>query len=140
MNVYLDTSVLLRWLLNSPKVYSEFQKWEACYTSELLYIEVNRVLNRLRLEREIDDNEYANLHKTFLEFYKTVYVIEINQTVKQKAAKPFPTIIGTLDAIHLVSALILKEENKKLELTFLTHDSQLSTAATAMGMTVAGIN
>ena len=63
-----------------------------------------------------------------------------NQTVKQKSAEPFPTIIGTLDAIHLVSALLLKEENKKLELTFLTHDSKLSTAATAMGFEVAGVN
>ena len=138
MIVYLDTSVFLRWLLNSSKVYSEFQNWKVCYTSELLYIEVNRVLNRLRLEKEISDEEYANLHKTFLEFYKTVHVIEINQTVKQKSAEPFPTIIGTIDAIHLVSALRLKEENQKLEITFLTHDSQLSTAATAMGFEVAG--
>ena len=67
-----------------------------------------------------------------------MHVIEINQTVKQKAAEPFPTVIGTLDAIHLASALVLKEENQKLEITFLTHDSQLSTAATAMGFEVAG--
>jgi predicted nucleic acid-binding protein len=134
LNVYLDTSVFLRWLLNSPKAYSGFQKWNSCYTSELLYIEVCRVLNRLRLENEIDDKEYANLHSTFLEFYRTVFVIEINQTVKQKSAGPFPTVIGTLDAIHLASALILLEENKELEITFLTHDHQLSTAAIAMGL------
>ena len=140
MTVYLDTSVLLRWLLNSPKAYSEFQKWDSCYTSELLYIEVNRVLNRLRLEKEIDDTEYASLHKTFSEFYKTVFVIEITESIKQKSAEPFPTIIGTLDAIHLSSALILREENKKLDITILTHDSQLSTAAIAMGFAVAGIN
>lgn len=140
MNVYLDTSVFLRWLLNSSKIYSGFQTWKSCYSSELLYIEVSRVLNRLRLEKEINDQEYANLHKTFLDFYKTVFVIEINQTVKQKSAEPFPTVIGTLDAIHLASALILMEENKELEITFLTHDSQLSTAAIAMGLTVRGIN
>jgi len=137
LNVYLDTSVFLRWLLNSPKAYPEFQAWDSCYTSELLYIEVNRVLGRLRLEKEINDTEYANLHKTFLEFYKTVYVIEINQSVKQRSAEPFPTVIGTLDAIHLASALILKEENDMLEITFLTHDNQLSTAAIAMGLVVA---
>lgn len=140
MIIYLDTSALLRWLLNSPKVYSEFQNWQACYTSELLYIEVSRVLNRLRLEKEIDDSEYADLHKTFLEFYKTIYVIELNQAVKQKSAEPFPTVIGTLDAIHLASAILLKEENPKWQIQFLTHDSQLSTAATAMGFEVIGIH
>lgn len=140
MNVFLDTSVLLRWLLNSPKVYSGFQNWDSCYVSELLYIEVSRVLNRLRLEKEIDDIEYANLHKTFMDFYKTVYVIEINRTVKQKSAEPFPTVIGTLDAMHLASALILVEENDNLEITFLTHDSQLSTAAKAMGLSIAGVS
>ncbi len=95
------------------------------------------MLGRLRLEKEINDTEYANLHKTFLEFYNTVYIIEINQSVKQRSAEPFPTVIGTLDAIHLASALILKEENDMLEITFLTHDNQLSTAAIAMGLVVA---
>jgi predicted nucleic acid-binding protein len=136
--VYLDTSVLLRWLLNSPKVYSAFQNWKACYSSELLYIEVSRVLNRLRLENKIDDKEYGTLKKTFLEFYGSIFIIEINQTIKQKAADPFPTIIGTLDSIHLASAIALKEENPKWKITFLTHDSQLSTAAIAMGYEVAG--
>lgn len=140
MNVYLDSSVLLRWLLNSSKAYSGFQNWRICYTSELIYIEVNRVLNRLRLEKEIDDLEYAILHKTFLEFYDSIYIIEINQAIKKKSAEPFPTIIGTLDAIHLASALLLKEENKKLEIIFLTHDNQLSIAATAVGFEVIGIN
>ncbi|MDX1961087.1 MAG: type II toxin-antitoxin system VapC family toxin [Leptospiraceae bacterium] len=140
MIVYLDTSVLLRWLLNSSKVYSGFQKWDSCYTSELLPIEVNRVLNRLRLEKEIDDQEFANLHKIFLEFYNTISVIEINQAVKQKSSEPFSTVIGTLDAIHLASALLLKEENKKLKILFLTHDNQLSTAAIAMGFDVEGLN
>lgn len=140
MNVYLDTSVFLRWLLNSPKTIAGFQKWDSCYTSELLYIEVSRVLNRLRLENEIDDKEYADLHKTFSEFFNTIFVIEINQTVKQKSAGPFPTIIGTLDAIHLASALLLIEENNDLEITFLTHDYQLSTAAIAVGLTVGGID
>ncbi|MBK9498241.1 MAG: hypothetical protein IPO06_02470 [Leptospiraceae bacterium] len=67
-------------------------------------------------------------------------MIEITESIKQKSAEPFPTIIGTLDAIHLSSALILREENKKLDITILTHDSQLSTAAIAMGFAVAGIN
>jgi predicted nucleic acid-binding protein len=138
LTVYLDTSVFLRWLLNSPKVYSKFQTWDTCYTSEIFYIEVSRVLNRLRLENAITDKEYVNLRNTFLEFYNTAYIIEINQRIKQKAAEPFPTVLGTLDAIHLASALILIEENDTLEITFLTHDQQLHTAASAMGLVVEG--
>ncbi len=136
MNVYLDTSVFLRWLLNNQKIYSGFQKWKSCYTSELFYIEVSRVLNRLRLEKVINDKDYTNLIKTFSEFYKTIYVVEMNKTIKEKSAEFFPTIIGTLDAIHLSTAITLRSENPKLELVFLTHDKQLSNSAEALGFRV----
>ena len=138
MIAYLDSSVVLRWLLKNSKVLPQFLKWETCYTSELLWIETNRVLNRLRLEKEITDSDFASLRISLTEFYETVYEIEMNHAVKKKAAEPFPTIIKTLDAIHLSTAILLKEENPKMKLIFLTHDKGLATAAMATGFSILG--
>ena len=139
MNVYLDTSVLLRWLLNDSARYKNFFQWKKSVASELIWIESNRALNRLRLENRISDLEFSQLHQTLSKFYKSLYVIEINAEIKKRAASPFPTIIGTLDAIHLSSALLWQEENPNESLTLLTHDSQLATAAQAYGLRTDGV-
>lgn len=59
----------------------------------------------------------------------------ISATVLQRAASPFPTVIGTLDAIHLATALLWIEDNDE-PLTFFTHDRQLAVAAQACGLEV----
>jgi len=139
LTVYLDTSVLLRWLLNSKDKSDDFFKWETCISSELIAIETNRVLNRLRLENQISDKDFALLHQTFQEFYDSLSVIEINKAVKKRAAEPFPTILGTLDAIHLSSAILWQEIYPDVELKIFTHDTQLATAAIAVGLKTRGL-
>ena len=59
----------------------------------------------------------------------------LNRAVLHRAADPFPTVLGTRDAIHLASALLWMEE-KGEPLTFLTHDAQLAIAARACGLDV----
>lgn len=139
MNVFLDTSVFLRWILNHPKKYTGFNKWKTCYISEIFYIEFNRVLNRMRLEREINDLEFATLRNNFLEFYDTIHVIQFTNEIREIASQAFPTILGTLDSIHLASALLLKKNRIIKNLKLLTHDKQMGTAATAMGFEVVGL-
>lgn len=53
-----------------------------------------------------------------------------------RAADPFPTPLGTLDALHLASALLVREEVPDVMLA--THDERLATAAVAMGFGVHG--
>lgn len=48
-----------------------------------------------------------------------------------------PTVLGTLDAIHLVTALLVVE-SRHVQLAFLTHDDQLATGAHAVGLEVVG--
>jgi len=58
--------------------------------------------------------------------------------VFQRASETFPTVVGTLDAIHLATALSIREiENVEV---LLTHDSQLATAAKSLGFEVMGID
>jgi len=51
---------------------------------------------------------------------------------------PMPTIVKTLDAIHLTSALVLQEK-LNAPLVFATHDSRKATAAYALGFDVLGV-
>jgi predicted nucleic acid-binding protein len=57
-------------------------------------------------------------------------------SILERAADPFPTALGTLDAIHLATALQLRDEYPAL--AFATHDRELATAARSVGFTVEG--
>jgi len=61
--------------------------------------------------------------------------VPLSRAVLNRAADPFPTVLGTLDAIHLASALLWIEE-KGEALTLVTHDQQLAIAARACGLDV----
>ena len=91
--------------------------------------------DRLRLQAAFSDAELAELHRLMLAAFKALDFVRLSRAVLHRAASPFPTVLGTLDAIHLATALLWMEE-KGGELTFLTHDSQLATAARACGLDV----
>ncbi len=57
--------------------------------------------------------------------------------VFNRAAQPTPTELGTLDAIHLASALLWKDE-MRLDLFMATHDIALGLAAKAHGIKLIG--
>ena len=56
---------------------------------------------------------------------------------RQRASETFPTVVGTLDAIHLATALAVREV-EPIDL-LLTHDAQLGTAARSLGFSVLGV-
>ena len=58
--------------------------------------------------------------------------------IRSKCSESFPTIVGTLDALHLATALAIREVDR-LDL-LLTHDLQLGTAARSLGFEVLGID
>jgi predicted nucleic acid-binding protein len=67
VNCYVDTSVLLRYLLSGDEDFKRVKEFEKVGSSELLYIESSRVLHRYRLEVAITDNqqlEEAIIHLT----------------------------------------------------------------------------
>jgi hypothetical protein len=93
----------------------------------------------MRLENQINDVEFGSLRNNFLNFYDSIHVIQYTSSICDRASQAFPTIIGTLDAIHLSSALLLKESKAISDLILLTHDKQMAVAARAMGLEVKGI-
>jgi predicted nucleic acid-binding protein len=138
MIVYLDTSIVLRILLREANPTALWGKWDKAYSSALWRVEALRTVDRLRLTHEINDVEVADLVRDVQIIHDTLEIYPLNDRILQRAAETFPTVVGTLDAIHLASAISIRDAYP-IDL-LLTHDSQLATAARSLGFKVAGSN
>lgn len=138
MTVYLDTSTVLRILLRQPKPLAIWARWERAYASELLHVEACRVIDRLRLEGALDDQGVADAREQLSRIEGAITRVALSRPVLQRAALPMATIVKTLDAIHLASALLLRER-RGVELSFATHDPQQARAARALGFDCIGV-
>jgi len=136
MIVYVDTSVVLRILLHEPNAIGIWGQWNEAYSSALGRVEALRTVDRLRLTHEISDIEVAELVRDIQIAHETFAIHPVTNQIFQRASETFPTVVGTLDAIHLATARSIgRAENLDL---ILTHDSQLATAARSLGFEVMG--
>jgi predicted nucleic acid-binding protein len=138
MTVYVDTSVVVRVLLREPNPVGIWGQWNKAYSSALWRVEALRTVDRLRLTHEISDAEVAELVREIQITHETFAIHPVTNQILQRASDTFPTVVGMLDAIHLATALLIREI-EKLDFV-LTHDSQLATAAISLGFEVLGID
>jgi predicted nucleic acid-binding protein len=135
---YVDASVLLRVALRQPDALSEWRQIEQGVSSTSVMTESLRTLDRLRLRARLRDAEVASRRATILRLIASLELVEIDAAVLERAAHPMPTELGTLDAIHLATAL-LWEDMSRVDLVMATHDEALGVAAHAHGMRVVGL-
>lgn len=138
MIVYLDTSTVLRILIRQRPMLEMWGEWTAAYSSELFGLEARRVIDRLRLESALNDAGVADAHQELARIEKAIGCVRLTRAVLRRASLPMATIVGSLDAIHLASALML-QERRGGPLVFATHDNRQATAARALGFEVRGI-
>ncbi|HOO70663.1 MAG TPA: hypothetical protein PK926_02800 [Spirochaetota bacterium] len=138
MICYIDSSVVLRNILGSDGAYNDFSQFKKVGSSEILSIECNRVLDRYRLEKILSDEQISKAKFELNQTIEGLYFIEISEKIKQRAASAFPTIIGTLDAIHLSSAILWRETEKTEKMFIATHDKQMTACAIALNFTIIG--
>lgn len=138
MTVYLDTSVILRILFREPNPVAVWGKWGRAFTSNLWRVEALRNVDRLRLSGDLSDEDVADLAREIRVVHETLAIYPVTETILQRASEAFPTVVGTLDAIHLATALAVRQV-EPIDL-LLTHDGQLATAARSVGFTVMGVN
>lgn len=137
MIAYLDSSTLLRVVLNQKNTLKDWGQWERGLTSELTRIEGLRAIDRLRLEGRTSDTELATCVDRLERIISHLEEIQLNRRILREAARSFPTIIGTLDAVHLASAA-LWQEGEEDGVIFMTHDIQQGVAAKAIGLRASG--
>lgn len=138
MIAYVDASVLLRLALGQPDVLPEWSRIQQGVASALVLTESLRTLDRLRLRTRLADVEVAMRRATILALIASLDVVDIDAVVLDRAAQPMPTELGTLDAIHLATALLWKEM-MRVDLVMATHDAALALAAQAHGLPVVGV-
>jgi predicted nucleic acid-binding protein len=137
VTVYLDASVILRVVLGQRGALREWRRITRGVASALVEVECLRTLDRLRLSRRIGDAELSVRREAVLRVLARLEVVEIGRAVLQRAAQPLPTTLGTLDAIHLATAVHWREVTQT-ELAVATHDEALAVAARAHALRVLG--
>jgi predicted nucleic acid-binding protein len=123
--VFLDTSALGRVLLDEPDtstIREALATFDQVTASRLLRVELRRVgLRRGLLDR-------AN------SLLMNISLIPMDDEVLDVAETLTPPIVGTLDAIHLATAVRLADEGKLDAL--MTYDKRLADGAREHGLTV----
>ena len=137
MIAYVDSSVLLRLALGQPNALAEWRQIDRGVSSALILTESLRTLDRVRIRAGLSDVEVASRRATIINIINSLELIEIDSIVLDRAAQPMPTELGTLDAIHLASALLWKEA-MEIDPVVATHDDALGLAAQAHGLKVLG--
>lgn len=136
LNVYVDSSVVLRVVLGEPNRLRLWPKITNPVSSELIRLECLRTIDRARIRLGLKDATVAKQREEVLATLETFNLITLDSVVLERAAEPFPTTLGSLDAIHLASALLARQEFDGLQLA--THDDELATAGRAVGFGVHG--
>jgi len=85
----------------------------------------------------IAEAEIAARREAVYRIMEALEVVEPSRIVLSRAAQPLPTTLGTLDAIHLATALVWQEQSGE-DLVMATRGQSLATAARSVGFTVIG--
>ena len=110
MNRYLDSSVMVAWLLEEPGRLPEPESLEGTFASSIIELEVSRALRRHLAERRLTQEDLDRLLDAAQVWCGRIAMVPLSRAILQRAAGPFPTAVGALDAIHLATALMWRED------------------------------
>lgn len=137
MIAYLDTSALLRLVLGEPGALDGLRSCQTLVSSELLGVESLRTIDRLRLQGALSAEEAATRRGTTAEWLKAVDLVLLQPSILARASDPFPIPLGTLDALHLATALVWQDRTRQ-PIVMATHDPNLALAGRSFGIEVLG--
>lgn len=139
MTTYVDTSLVLAILMRQRPVDPEIERQGEIVTSELTEIESRRTIDRVRITEGLSDAELAVRLSELDLILRRMAIIELSPAVRKRAKGPFPTVVRTLDALHLATAVLLRESATDPAAgpgRFVTLDAQQRSAALALGFAV----
>jgi uncharacterized protein len=136
VRAYVDSSVLIRVLFGQPDRLDCWADISEAYSSDLVRVETLRTVDRTALRAALDGTTVADRRSAALQIIAGLHLVSLSSEILERAGDPFPTSLGTLDAIHLATAVSLSREVESL--TVATHDRELAVAARAMGLAVVG--
>jgi len=139
MILYLDTSALVKLYVKEPgsqAVRALLEKAQVVCTSRVAYVEMRAGLARKLRQGELSEEEYGHVLSDFEKDWKDYFVIEFFESVAKmggELVEKHP--LRSLDALHLASALFLRERARS-DVFFSSLDGRLNEAAQAEGLAV----
>jgi predicted nucleic acid-binding protein len=138
MTAYVDTSALLRLVLREPGAVDDLRSYDSLVSSELIVVESSRTIDRLRLQGALTVEEAAARRRAVTDWLEAIDLVLLRPPVLNRASEPLPIPLGSLDAIHLATALIWRERMGVAPIVA-THDAALAVAARTFGFEVRGV-
>jgi predicted nucleic acid-binding protein len=106
-------------------------------SSELIAVESARTIDRLRIQGSLTTEEAVKRIRVVNEWLEAIDLVLLRPPVLSRASEPMPMPIGTIDAIHLATALIWRDRLGPLP-EMATHETALGAAARTFGFNVRG--
>jgi predicted nucleic acid-binding protein len=135
VTLYAETSAVLRWLLadaDGESIRATLAAATKVTASRLTLIETRRVVRRAEREGRLTAAQSVDVLGVFAQAASTWAILEISEAVAQRAEEGFPNEpVRTLDAIHLASALFLRQSFP--DLVIVSADERLRANAALLG-------
>jgi predicted nucleic acid-binding protein len=137
--VYVDSTVLLRRVLGEDDPVDLPNDDVLVFTSELARVECRRTIDRLRVTGQATGDEVATALHALAVLESGLTFVMVTGDILSAASEPMPSVVGTLDALHLATASALSDGLDEDVVIFLTHDRQQARAARELGFDVRGV-
>ncbi len=138
MNAYIDSSVLLRIALEQPNPFRGLKQFDENVSSQILKSECLRTLDRLASINRLSEDKRLMASEYLFTTFEHLNLVVLSDSILERVGEPLGLNLGTLDAIHLFSAVSWQHQNRK-PLVFVTHDIALGKAAQFFGFEVLGL-
>lgn len=139
MTLYADSSAVLAWLLGEPHgqaVQHLLEDARMVVASDLTIVECDRTLIRARVAGDLSETQTGKLREGLARTAAGWHRLRLDRAVLERARHPFPREpLRTLDALHLASALVVREALPDLAL--LSLDRRIRAAGAELGLAVA---
>ncbi len=110
-HLYVETSALLRVLLDGDDALRPVLSSEGLFTSALTFVEAARAISRSRREHRLDAGEAREAERQLAAFERSCDVIALDDEVLRRAREELPEEpVRSLDAIHLACLRVLDDE------------------------------
>jgi predicted nucleic acid-binding protein len=114
--LYVETSALLRVLLDGDEALRPVLSGEGLFTSALTFVEASRAVSRARREQRLDAREAREAERRLAAFERSCDTIALDDEVLRRAREDLPAEpVRSLDAIHLASLRVLDDALGGLE-------------------------
>ncbi len=138
MIAYVDSSVLLRFILGQPESLTGLLEVDLRVTSLIVEVECLRAIESARSRGQLTVEEAADRRRVAFAQLRRMRRLAVSLTVLRRAGESYPLPIKSLDAIHLASALLVRDREAP-DLVFATHDQRLGQLAAVMDFPVIGL-